>query len=360
MAARTLDRRTLNRALLARQLLLERGKPAVLAALEHLVGLQAQSPQAPYVGLWSRVERFEPDELSRLLEERRAVRIVLMRSTIHLVGAKDCLALRPLVQLASERGLRGNYGPALEGLDLEAVARAGREILSRGPLTASELGPLLHERWPERDPHALAMVVRALVPLVQIPPRGLWGKSGRPALAPAESWLGRPLAAEPSVERLVLRYLAAFGPASVRDAQVWSGLTRLGEVFERLGPALRAFRDETGTELLDVEDGPLPDRDTPAPPRFLPEYDNVLLSHADRTRIAARGDVTRVFTKGGLLVDGFLAGRWGVKRARGSARLEVELFRRLPKADRSAAVEEGERLLVFLAPDAGTRAVIVG
>ena len=322
--------------------------------------MQAQAPQAPYVGLWSRLEGFGPEELSRLLEERRAVRIVLMRSTIHLVTAQDCLEIRPLVQVVSERGLRGNYGRALDRVDLDAVAEAGRELLDREALTASELEPLLAERWPDRDPHALAMAVRALVPLVQIPPRGLWGRSARPVLAPAEAWLGGPLAARPSVERLASRYLAAFGPARAKDAQRWSGLTRLGEVFERLRPQLRTFRDESGAELVDVPDGPLPDPDTPAPPRFLPTYDNALLSHTDRTRIAAREQVTRVFTKGGLLVDGFLAGRWDVKSARKSAALNIELFRRLSKTERTAVVEEGERLLGFVAPEAESRAVALG
>lgn len=357
MAGQTLSRRALNRAFLARQLLLERQRLPVAEALEHLIGMQAQSPQAPYVGLWSRLKGFDPKELSRLLEERRAVRIVLQRSTIHLVTARDCLEIRPVVQVVSERGLRGNYGRALDGVELEAVAEAGRELLAREALTASELEPLLAERWPNRDPHALAMVLRALVPLVQIPPRGLWGRSARPVLTPAEEWLCSSLVARPSVERLVLRYLAAFGPASAKDAQTWSGLTRLGEVVERLQPQLRAFRDENGAELVDVPDGPLPDPDTPAPPRFLPAYDNALLSHADRTRIAGRQDVGRVFTKGGLLVDGFLAGRWDVKRARKSAALIIELFRLLPKADRTAVAEEGERLLGFVAPEAESRAV---
>jgi hypothetical protein len=357
---RTLDRRALNRAFLARQFLLRRQRLPVAEALEHFVGMQAQSPQAPYVGLWSRLEGFDPTELSRLLEERRAVRIVLMRSTIHLVTAEDCLELRPLVQVVSERQLRGNYGRDLEGVELEAVAAHGRALLGAEARTSSELEPFLAERWPGRDPRALAMVVRALVPLVQVPPRGLWGRTGSPRLAPVETWLGPRRADRPSAERLVRRYLAAFGPASAKDAQVWSGLTRLGEVFERLRGELRALRDESGNELLDVEDGQLPDPDTPAPPRFLPEYDNALLSHSDRSRIARREDVGRVFTKGGLLVDGFLAGRWGAKRGHGAATLDVERFRRLSREERAAVVEEGERLLAFLAPETDRREVQVG
>jgi hypothetical protein len=355
-----LDRRTLNRTFLARQLLLSRADLPAAKALEHLVGMQAQSPQAPYVGLWSRLAGFDPDELSRLLLERRAVRIVLMRSTIHLVTARDCLRLRPLVQAVSERSLSGNYGRQLAGMDMDALAEAGRALLDEQPRTMSELEPLLAQPWPDRDRHALAMGVRALVPLVQVPPRGLWGKSGPAAHTSAESWLGRPLAARSSVTRMFMRYLAAFGPASVRDAQAWSGLTRLGEVAARLRPKLRTYRDENGVELFDVPDSRLADPDVPAPPRFLPEYDNALLSHAARSRIARREDVRRVFTKGALLVEGFLAGRWDVKRARGRAILNVELFRRLTKAERATVTEEGERLLGFVANDLETRDILLG
>jgi hypothetical protein len=354
---RRLDRRALNRVYLARQLLLERRPLEPAEALQHLVGIQAQSPQAPYVGLWSRLEGFDPKELSRLLEERRAVRIALLRSTIHLVTAEDSLEIRPLVQGVIERQLEGNYGRDLEGLDLDEVATFGRALLGEEARTLGQLEPVLAERWPGRDPHAVAMALRALLALVQLPPRGLWGRAGAPRVAPADAWLGRDLAAQPSVERLVLRYLAAFGPASPKDAQVWSGLTRLGEVFERLRDRLRSFRDENGVELLDVEDGPLPDPDTPAPPRFLPEYDNALRSHADRSRIGRREDVGRVFTKGALLVDGFLAGRWRTTRAGRSRTLEIELFERLPKAERAAVVAEGEALLGDLAPEAGRRRI---
>jgi hypothetical protein len=354
-----LARQTLNRTFLARQLLLKRADLPVPKALEHLVGMQAQSPQAPYVGLWSRLAGFNPDDLSRLLVERRAVRMVLMRSTIHLVTARDCLRLRLLVQPVSERSLGGNYGRQLAGMDLESLAKTGRELVEERPQTVSGLEPLLARRWPERDAHALAMGVRALVPLVQVPPRGLWRRSGPSAHTTAESWLGRPLAARPSVDRMFTRYLAAFGPASVKDAQTWSGLARLGEVAERLRPTLRTYRGENGVELFDISEGRLADPEIHAPPRFLPEYDNALLSHADRSRIASREHGRRVFTKGGLLVDGFLTGRWDVKRARGRATLNVELFRRLAKAERAAATDEGEHLLAFVADDLQTRDVLL-
>jgi hypothetical protein len=192
---------------------------------------------------------------------------------------------------------------------------------------------------------------------VQVPPRGLWSTSGQATLTSAEAWLGRDLDARPSPDELVLRYLRAFGPAGVADVQKWCGLTRLGEVVERLRPRLRSFRDEAGRELFDLPRAPRPDPDTPAPPRFLAEYDNVLLSHADRTRIMAAEHRWGVFTVNGrvlgtILVDGFVAGTWAIARDGGRATLRIQPFARLAKADRAALAEEGERLLGFAAAGA--------
>src|SRR5215217_1943049 len=265
--------RELNRATLERQMLLRRRNLSAVEAVEHLVGMQAQAPAPPYVGLWTRLRDFHPDGLARLILERRAVRI----------------ALRPLMQPVFDRTLystRANRAN-LEGIDLEALVAAGRALLEERPRTAKELGELLKEQWPERDPTSLARAIRHLVPLVQVPPRGVWGKSGPAAHTTAEAWLGRPLDPASSLEETVLRYLGAFGPATVKDVQTWSGLTRLGEVIERLRGSLRIFRDESGKELFDVPEAPMPDPDTPAPPRFLPEFDNLILSHADRTRVIA-------------------------------------------------------------------------
>lgn len=219
------------------------------------------------------------------------------------------------------------------------------------------MGRVLGERWPERDPTSLAYAIRHLVPLVQVPPRGIWGARGEAAWTPVEAWLDRPLRSDPSPDRVVLRYLAAFGPASVADMQAWSWLTRLREVVERLRPQVRAFRDEHGHELFDIAEAPLPDPDTPAPPRYLPEYDNALLSHADRSRIIAAEDRDRVFTRGAVLIDGFVRGAWKVKRERAAATLLVETFGSLPRRDRPSVVEEGARLLDFVAADAPARDV---
>ena len=278
--------RALNRATLARQMLLRRESVRPNEALERLVGLQAQSPPAPYVGLWTRLERFDPEELSRLILSRRAVRIALMRGTIHLVSARDALAIRPLVQPMIVRATYGGHGRLLAGLDDEVLATAGRRLLDEGPLTLMELGTRLKKRWPDRNPSSLAMAIRAHVPLVQIPPRGLWKRSGGAKHTSADAWIGRPLSTRPNAAKLLLRYLSAFGPASLRDAQAWSGLA-FGEVARRIRPKLRVFTDERGRELFDIPDAPRPNPDEPAPPRFLPEFDNVLLSFDVRSRIVS-------------------------------------------------------------------------
>jgi Winged helix DNA-binding domain len=351
--------RELNRATLERQMLLRRRSLSAVEAIEHLVGMQAQAPTPPYVGLWTRLKDFHPDDLACLILERRAVRIALMRNTVHLVSARDGLALRPLMQPVFDRTLystRANRAH-LEGIDIEALVAAGRTLLEEKPRTAKELGELLQEQWPERDPASLARGIRHLVPLVQVPPRGLWGKSGPAAHTTAEAWLGRPLGPAPSLEETILRYLGAFGPATVKDVQTWSGLSRLGDVIERLRPRLRIFRDESGKELFDVPDAPMPDPDTPAPPRFLPEFDNLILSHADRTRVIAEEYRKAIASKNGMvpatvLVDGFVRGTWKTERSRGKANLEIKPFEPLTKDDRDALAEEGERLIRFVAePD---------
>jgi hypothetical protein len=348
--------RALNRALLERQMLLRRSKRSPLAAIERLVGVQAQAPNPPYVALWTRLASFRADELGQLLIDRRVVRVALMRSTIHLVTADDCLLLRPLVQPVLDRELKGSaHGRNLSGLEIDEIVAAARTLVDEHPLTGTALGERLCERWPDRYPRSLAYAVRNRIPLVHLPPRGVWGKSGQPTMTTAESWLGRPLDAAPSLDALILRYLAAFGPATVRDVQAWSGLTRLRENLERLRPDLSVFRDEEGAELFDLPDAPRPDPDTPAPVRFLAEFDNALLSHANRRRIIADDHRKRISTSNGMipgavLVDGFLRGIWRIARTRGVATLMIRPYARILKADRAALADEGARLLGFIAP----------
>jgi hypothetical protein len=363
MSSEVLSRLALNRALLDRQLLL---RPAPLSAgsqraeqvietVEHLVGLQAQAPFPPYYGLWSRLDGFRPGDLAELLTDRRVVRIALMRGTIHLVSARDCLLLRPLTQPVLDRALRTIFGKQIAGVDQAALAAAGRALLAEGPLTFGELGTLLAGRWPDHPPTALAQAARALLPLIQVPPRAVWGSAGRAAHTPAESWLGRPLDRDPAPEQLITRYLAAFGPASVPDMQAWSGLTRLREVVERIRPGLLTFRDEQGTELFDLPGAPRPDPGTPAPVRLVAEFDNLILSHADRTRVISEQSRKRLFTRNGIfpgtvLVGGFVHGIWRIARSGGAATLTIELFERLHRRELDAVTREGERLLAFAAP----------
>jgi hypothetical protein len=356
---RVLTRRELNRSLLARQMLLRRVELPAIEVVERLVGMQAQVPADPYTALWSRIEGFRPDELSELIAERGAVRAVgLMRTTIHLVSARDALTIRPLMQPVLERAWR--YSPfsrSLAGADVNEIIAAGLELLAERPYVATELGKRLQERWPDADANSMGYAIRFLVPVLQPPPRGLWGKGGLPYVETIERWLGRPLDPNPSIDDIVLRYLGAFGPATAKDVQVWSWLAGMRGVLERLRPRLRTFRDEKGRELFDVPDAPYPDADTPAPVRFLPEYDNIALSHDDRTRVIERKFGEGIWMRGSILVDGFVRGTWRMDTKRGEGMLKIGLFDSLIPSDRVAVAAEAELLAAFLAPDARTRDV---
>jgi hypothetical protein len=379
--AAVLHLRDLNRALLSRQLLLERhalpvADPAARAArviqtVEHLGGLQAQAPFPPYYGLVSRLGGFVPEDLAGLITAREVVRIALMRGTIHLVSARDCLPLRRLVQPVIERGMRGAFGRQLAGLDPAGLAAAGRALVEAAPLTFSELGQQLAGRWPRNPPAALAQGVRAYVPLVQVPPRAVWGQAGQSRHTSAEHWLGLP--AEPYPVRpaspaelagMVTRFLGAFGPATIRDIQAWSGLTGLKAVVAELRPSLVTFAGEDGTELFDLPDAPRPGAGAPAPVRLVAEFDNLLLSHADRSRVISAGNTKRLFTingviPGAVLIDGFVAGMWRLASGRTRTTLGIELFGpdgelppgELPAGDRDGLIAEAERVLVFCAPE---------
>ncbi|MEV6738271.1 winged helix DNA-binding domain-containing protein [Streptomyces sp. NPDC051104] len=342
--APVLPPRALNRATLARQLLLRRSPLSAKAAVAHLVGLQAQNVKPPYYALAARLEGFAPERLSRLMADREVVRIVTLRSTIHTHTADDCLTLRPLVQPARDRELTA-FRKGLAGVDLDRLAALARDLVETEPRTMTQLRDALLVEWPDADPQALALAARCRLPLVQVTPRGLWGLSGQVALTTAGHWLGRPAEPAPAPDSVVLRYLAVFGPASVKDMQTWAGLTRLRDAFERLRPRLVTFRDEHGAELFDLPDAPRPDPDTPAPPRFLPEYDNLLLSHADRARVVPPGLKGRNAAGNQayrtLLVDGFLAGVWKLEEDS----LVIEPFRGMTRAERDEVAEEGARML---------------
>jgi len=360
-----LTQRALNRALLARQHLLERVKRPAGEMIEGLVGMQSQAPLAPYVGLWTRIAGFAPEELAGLMNDRAAVRASLMRYTLHLVTARDYLALRPIfAPLLAQRFRVSPFQRNLVGVDLEELARLARALLEDRPRTAADLGRRLAERGPGRDPQSLSAAVGHLLPLVQVPPRGVWGAGGLPTWGLAEAWIGRPVGSDPAPDRLVLRYLAAFGPAAINDIQNWSGLSRLAEVVARLRERLVTFRDEGGHELFDLPDAPRPDPGVPAPPRFVPEYDNLLLGHKDRSRVMNPEHSTPLFpgnggVLGSVLLDGRFAGGWQISRAEDRASLQVELLAPPVHRDRLALADEGRRLLDFAAGDRSRRDVTI-
>jgi len=352
-----LTERDLNRALLARQLLLA---PApgrgVIQSIEHLVGLQAQAPFPPYYGLWSRLDGFAPGDLATLLGERQVVRIALMRGTIHLVSARDCLPLRQLIQPVLERAFRTNQAKRLVRVDLAELAAYGRELVQAQPMTFAELGEALAGRWPDSPPADLAQGVRALVPLVQVPPRAIWGQSGLARHTSAQAWLGD-TAGACSLAALVIRYLGAFGPASIKDAQFWSGLTGLKTVVAELrqAGALAVFKDESGGELFDLPDAPRPPGSTQVPVKLLAEFDNLVHSHTNRSRIISEEHRSRLHSINGIipgtvLIDGFVSGMWRLSTVRRTTTLTVELWG--PAADRRPVLAQAERLLAFAAPGA--------
>jgi hypothetical protein len=356
-APEVLGRRALNRALLARQMLLRPVKLSAAAAIERLVGMQAQAPNLPYIGLWARLQGFRHEELSELVRSRRAVRLSLMRNTIHLMTAEDALGLKPLFQPLHERGFfrSSPWGRLAKEVDYMALLDTGREIMAERPRSVAQLAKLLDERFPGHDAVALAYGVRYLLPMVFATPRGIWNASGLVTLTTVDAWLESATAPLISPDELVLRYLGAFGPASPADMRAWSGLP-MRPAFERLRPRLRVFRDERGIELFDLARSPRPQPDTPAPTRFLPDYDNILLAHADRTRIMAPGQHLGLFSsngimKGSVLVDGFVRAGWKpVKDKPGTALVITPFDEPIGRQDRRAVTTEGLRLLTFLAP----------
>jgi hypothetical protein len=354
----TLTLRALNRATLARQMLLAREEASVAEAAARLCGLQAQEPKPPFLGLWTRVEGFRVEDLHAALHGRDAVRATMMRGTLHLMSAPDYLSLRAPLQPALDAGLKV-LGPRAEGLDLERVLPVARGLLQESPRTFNEMRSLLQAEFPEVNERALGFGVRMYLPLVMVPTQDRWGFPRNAAFTLAETWLGAAPSPDSSsaLDDLVLRYLAAFGPASASDAQAWSGLPALGAVLERLRPRLRVFTDERGRELFDLPDAPRPDEGTPAPARFLPEFDSLVLAHSDRRRVISDAHRPGLTTKNlrvraTFLWDGFAAGTWVTERKRKTATLRLRPFEPLPRAALKELTSEAESLLAFTDPDA--------
>ena len=352
-----LTRRRLNRATLARQMLLRRERGSVVEVVERLCGMQAQEPRPPFPGLWTRLDGFRREDLHRALHDRTVVRGTLMRGTLHLLSASDYIAHRMTLQPMLSKNL-ALLGTRAEGLAEEEVLRVAQALLAERPRTFGELRAALVEAFPGVNDRALGFTVRMRLPLVMIPTEDRWGFPADSRFGLAERWLGTAVSDEGNTEALVLRYLAAFGPAAAGDVQQWSGLQGIKPVLESLRPRLALFQDERGRTLFDLPDAPRPVAEIPAPPRFLPEFDNLVLSHADRTRVLA--DEHRHFILGAkngripatFLVDGWVAGTWRVERKKQAATLAITPFAALPKSTAAALGEEGDALVRFLEDDA--------
>ncbi|WP_024873981.1 winged helix DNA-binding domain-containing protein [Saccharomonospora piscinae] len=362
---RVLDDRALNRATLARQWLLGRGEVAAVDAVAGLCGVQAQEPQEPFVGLFSRLRDFEAAELSEALSGRRVVRTHLMRRTVHLVTAEDAVGWRARHERMLRQRVLGAYRRELAGVDLDELAAAGRDVLAEGEYrSVGEVGRALAGRWPGAGARALGeMVVAALVPVVQVPPRGLWRASGGARYALLSSWLGREAepsdseGADPVGEELVRRYLAAFGPATTADVRAWCGVAGLPAAVAAMRDELVTFRDGAGRVLLDLPGAPRPDAETPAPVRFLPAFDNVVLGYQHRRRMI--DDADRGLSVAGarmVLVDGRVGAVWRVE----DGVLVVEPLRRFSRAERADVLAEGAAVAAFLSDGGSDRVRVAG
>lgn len=362
MAGNRLTLRQLNRTLLARQMLLDRHDTRPVAAIEHLIALQSQIPNPPYIGLWTRLRSFERRQLTELLEARAIARAPWIRSTLHLVSAADHQRFQSVIQPALVRGLRSFFGARAADLDIERLLSIAKPFLESNQPSIGALRARLQEHEPQLNKEAMAYAVRSYLPLVQIPPSGAWGAGTSATYTTAEKWLG---AAAPSdLAHLFRRYLAAYGPADIMDFQTWTGMTRLKPQLEPTLADLLAYQSESGRDLYDLPELTIADPGSISPLRFIPEYDNMLIAHRDRSRIVPDEHRKRVFLSAGriagtVLVDGVVGATWNVKKDKRSLSLHVKLFEAQPKACLRAIEEEGDRLLRFYDDKASSRAVVI-
>lgn len=344
-------------------MLLGRETTSALDVVERLAGMQAQVSRPPFMGLWTRLQRFEPDELLRLLRARKVLRATAMRGTIHVLSTKDFMSFRPLLAVMLARSAHTTVGKRLGGANIERLYEAGRAFFGKTAAPFEDFRGELERRFPKFDARAMAYTVRMGIPLVIVPTDDRWGFPANAGFTLADAWLGKPMPTAPqSIEKMVLRYLAAFGPATPGDAQTWSALPGMRDVFKKLRPKLVTCRDERKRELFDIPDAPRPHEDTAAPVRFLPEYDNIALSHDDRTRIVADEHRSRLVLKnlvvvGSFTVDGFIAGTWRASAKKKEAVLEAHPFAALPAKTRGEVEAEGLSLMEFLEPEVPSRAV---
>ncbi len=361
-------------------MLLRREKATVTDAIERLFGMQAQLARPPYVGLFSRIEGFRAEDLTSAIERRTVVRATLMRGTLHLFTAKDYVAFRPILQMALDHGLKNVLRDRMKGVDTASIVSMARAFFET-PHTFDELRDSLAKT---KDPRARAYAARCLVPLAQVADGSRWGYPGVARFTLADAWIKplrdgglrppSPREASPRIasrssailekskasdlRELVRRYLAAFGPASVTDAQAWSGIPALGPTFDALRDELVLVHEDR-KELWDLPKAPRPDADTPAPPVFLPEFDNLVLAYADRKRFVADAHRKAIHLPGlrvapTFLVDGVASGVWKVLRVKAKATLQIEPFDTPSAKVKKALGDEASRLLRFIEPDAAT------
>ncbi len=343
-------------------MLLERESLPVTAAIERLVGLQAQISLPPYVGLWTRLQDFSREDLARLIENRKVIKVTLMRATLHLFTVDDYVRFRTTLQPMLDHAGAAIAKRRSGDFNRDKLLAAARRYIGEKPRSFAEISDMVIRLMPDKDVGSMRYTVRTQIPLVQVPITTRWSYSNKPEFTLAESWIGRSVSPKDNLRELVFRYLAAFGPASVTDMQTWSGLPKLQETFEKLKPDLITYRDEGRRELFDLPNLSLPGGDLPAPARFLPEFDNLLLSHSNRRRVLADEYRSKVYLPGlrvaaTILVDGFVRGMWKIEKTKNMATLEIVPFNKLIKQDRAALAEEGERLVRFIEADAKSYAV---
>jgi len=360
--ARTLTLRQLNMTTLARQLLLERATLPLDAGVQRLAGLQAQLPRPPFVGLWTRLQDFRREHLADAIARRQIVKATFLRGTLHLLTADDYLRFRATLQPVLTRALEAVMKERAVEVDVPRLVDAAHTFLRAQPRSFAEITQLLLGLVPTGDPGAMRYAVRTHLPMIQVPIDKGWSYPGNPRFTLADQWLGTPLPTDAHLPELVKRYLSAFGPATVSDMQTWSYLPNLQPAFDQLKADLVCYRDERGRELFDVAQLDIEAADVPAPVRFLPEFDNLLLAHQDRTRVMPRAFRSQVYLPGlrvaaTVLIDGFVAATWTTERVKQTATVIVAPFEALADPSRAALEREGERLASFVEPDAQTFAV---
>ena len=327
----------------------------MVKAVEHLLGLQAQLPRPPFTGLWSRLQNFTRSDLAAAVQKRTVVRATSMRGTIHLMTASDFLKFRGCLQPSLDAGMRAILKERADMLDVRSLLAVARPYFEQ-PHNFEDARDHLVSAFPRGDQRAMGYVVRMALPLLQVPSTDAWAYPAQADFVSAAAWLRKPVAACGALGPFVLRYLAAYGPATVRDAQAWTGLANLEATFAALGDKLVTVAGPGGKPLFDLPDAPRPDADTAAPIRFLPEWDSVIVTRADE-RVVAKADRPRVFLPGLrvaslVLVDGMAAANWKVSATARKATLQIDSFKTWPAAVRREVTAEGEALLRFVEPQA--------